>query len=164
MTTEAKKVTRAAVQAAARKRWPKATVIESRGYITAAQRATNIQLRGEITSRIVGIDARLKELHGCDRALRDAARFLVDVEGDPTVLPQLRAALEPVEERDRLREEREEIRKERDSIDEFGYRWRVVVDGEMFRHVKCQADTLEGLLAIATRVDHIRPVAEGGAA
>lgn len=139
--------TRAAVQAAARKRWPSAIIIERRYAPSPSERASNIVARRALTERINAAGARIKELNGCDSALRDAARFCVDTEGDPTVLVQMRESLERVEERDRLREDREEMRKELDAIDAVTRRWGVAVDSEMFRHIKCEGDTLDQLLA-----------------
>lgn len=139
--------TKASALAAARNKWGKAAFVREDPHApTAAQRAMLMTRGAELRERVKVIDSDLKALGAVLPALITAARFAVDVDGGPPSLEQLRAAVEKAERRDELNEERRACRAEHDGLQAWRRRWDAGDVGEMFRHSRVSADTLDELI------------------
>lgn len=139
-------MTKTEVQALARKRWgPKAYVEESRRSPTKAVReAAQAKRRGMIARR-TEIAEELKGLEGWKSPLLKAARFVVDVNGGPPSMDELRAALERAERHHDLTTESAALHRDMQQLPWLGHHWRVCENNGMFCHIVAEGDTLDEL-------------------
>lgn len=147
---EIKRATVVSALAAARKKWGKfAYIRENKRACTAKEREANIQKARTLSHRSKEIDDRLNKLDKtkCRNLLVDAARFVVDVNGDPPSIENLKKPLADINEYIALEAEWLENRRERESIDTHSYRWSVVVERSIYcNHITAEADSLPELI------------------
>lgn len=108
-------MTKSQILRAANKRYPKKALRleENTKAPTAAQRASNADLRQKYKAELDAIDASLKSFSASTQSGRDllaAARFVVDVDGDDPSIPGLATAVIQLEEYFRLTDRRCELK------------------------------------------------------
>jgi hypothetical protein len=108
-----------------------------------------------IKAREEAIIARQKELRGWNERLTRAARFVVDVNGDPPSIPELATTVADAEESLELSQERRELIDERrktqgaswyhqfDAIDDSGFIGVVVATADSLRELKGKIQKLK---------------------
>jgi hypothetical protein len=145
------KVTMAGVRKLAVARWGKSAEVE---HYPKAPDAAERERRRERYRQLVEEEKTLrterKELGDTERPLCEAARFCVDVDGVPTVLAQLRAAVEKSERVADIKDRLADIDKEKGKCSTLRQRFEVWVVvgrdiGFPMRTHRAGADTLEEL-------------------
>ena len=143
--------TKSAALAAAKRKWGKrAYVEERRNAPTADERAANHARVREIIEQEKANEQAIKLLGAWPGKLAEAARFVVDVNGDEPSIPQLREAIEKVEELNVRIGDRRAMREEREHLPTHSKRWKAGIVNDVagigFSHVRADADTLEELI------------------
>ena len=156
MTTQPKPVTKSQVLKLARKRHGRAAGIEEcKGAPTSDEREWRRRKLAELIAEAKEIDAKLagRSWSAELKSIISATEFVCDVNGDSPSITQLSEALAHVKEFVSLSERKEEIIAERRSgaLSTHVQRWRIYVDGGMFRHIREQADTLDELAEKLTK-------------
>jgi hypothetical protein len=152
------KWTKAAVLALARKKYgPKAELRENKRALSAEEKARVREQLAAARAEHARLDEEVKATWAAgdpDGALREAARFAVDVDGDEPSWSQLAAALARAERFAAAKAERADVYKERSRLSGLllGCRWEVVKIASMaglggICVVKESADTLEEMAA-----------------
>lgn len=142
--------TQSTVLAAARRRYGTATRIRYHDTALSPQEKREARDRIKtITERIAAIADEQKSLGDTPKALCEAARFVVDVNGDETALPTLRKAVEAAEHYQDMIDEKAELFKERAQLRGrvIFDRWEIVTSRGIVNCIECGAYTLDDLLA-----------------
>jgi hypothetical protein len=150
--------TKSQVLAAARRKWGKSAGLMTR--LRALPKARRLQVLDEMREMRALLKSSADRPDGeAWQALREAARFVVDVGGDAPSIPQLAAALRDVDGVTEHNEERAATRAEIKRLEMLGAyhpKFAIFSDhrtpgGTGFRRILVEADTLAELLEAITR-------------
>ena len=149
--------TMASVRKLAVARWGKDTEVEHYPKAPdAAERDRRRERYRQLVEEEKTLRAERKELGDTEKPLREAARFCVDVDGVPTVLAQLQAAVEKSERVADIKDRLADIEKEKPKCSTLRQRyevWQIIGHdiGFPMRTHRAGADTLEELAELIGR-------------
>lgn len=142
-------ITRRAAEKIARERFgKKASIRYTPEAHTREQREAAQAERLVLRDRMKEIQARVEAIGNYVPKLVKAARFVVDVTGDPPSIDQLAAILALAEESMSLSQEGADLRHRRDGLCGWSYKWSLCIDLGFATEVRHQADSLEELVAL----------------